>query len=238
MSPAEFAVLLLAAAAGGAVQSVLGFGAAVTTVPALAVVAPDLLPVASLFAMVPLISVMAWRGRAVADWPAGRRMLLARVPGVAVGSVIVLALDTRAITVLVAAILLVAVASMARGWSIPITPRTQLVAGFTSGVTGTSTGLGGPPLALLYRDVAGAGMRATLSVVFLGGVAMSLSSLAAVGEVTGRHARIGLAMGLATVLGLALAHPVVERFEPSTLRRGVLAWAAVGAVVALGRAVT
>ncbi len=236
MTPLELATLLLAAAAGGAVQSALGFGAAVMTVPALAVVAPELLPVASLFAMLPLITTMAWQGRGQVDRRAAVRMLVARVPGVAIGSWIVLQLDTRAITVLVAAILLLAVASMAQGWTVPITPRNQALAGFTSGVTGTSTGLGGPPVALLYRTVAGPSMRATLAVVFLGGVLLSLSSLAGLGEVSARHANVGLSMGAATVLGLVAARPLVARLEDRALRRGVLAWAAIGAVVAAVRA--
>ncbi len=207
------------------------------TVPALAVVAPELLPVSSLFAMLPLIATMAWRGRGELDHSAAKRMVLARIPGVAVGSLLVVTLDTRAITVFVAVILLVAVASMAQGWTVPITRRNQALAGFASGVTGTSTGLGGPPLALLYRSVAGAGMRATLAVVFFFGVMLSLSSLGLLGEVTATHARVGLAMGATALLGLLLARPLVARLQPEALRRGVLAWAAVGASVALGRAI-
>lgn len=236
MSPAEIIVLLLAAVAGGAVQSVLGFGAAVVTVPALAVIEPELLPVASLFAMLPLIATMAWRGRRVADLPAAGRMLLGRLPGVAVGSWLVVNLDTQALTLFVAVILLAAVASMSRGWHIPITPRTQAAAGFTSAVTGTSTGLGGPPIALLYQRVAGPSMRATLAILFFGGVLMSLASLALVGEVTWRDARIGVPMGGATLVGLLLAAPLVNRLSDRTLRRGVLGWAGIGAVIALGQA--
>ncbi len=206
------------------------------TVPALAVVEPELLPVASLFAMLPLIVTMAWRGRTQLDRHAAGRMIAARVPGVAVGSYLVVTLDTRAITIFVAVILLAAVASMAQGWTVPITPRNQMLAGFTSGVTGTSTGLGGPPLALLYRHVAGPAMRATLAVVFLGGVLLSLSSLALLGEVTARHGRIGLPMGLLAVVGLVVARPMADKLPEDALRRGVLVWAAVGATVALGRA--
>lgn len=228
---------MLAGVAGGAAQSVLGFGAAIIVVPALAIAEPELLPVASMFAMYPLIITMAWRGRAAADFPAAGRMFIGRIPGVAVGSWLVVTLDTRAITVFVAAILLFAVVSMARGWSIPITRRTETVAGFVSAVTGTSTGLGGPPVALLYRDVEGARMRATLATLFLTGTTLSLSVLAVLGEVTARHASIGLTIGAGTVVGLVVVRGLVERMAPELLRQGILVWAATGAVVAVARAV-
>lgn len=236
ITPLEFLVLLAAAVAGGAVQSVLGFGAAVVTVPAMAVIDVTLLPMASQFAMLPLVSTMVWRGRRDIDLHGAGRMLLGRVPGVAVGAWLVVILDRRGLTIFVAAILLFAVASMARGWTIPITPRTEAAAGFTSGVTGTATGLGGPPTALLYRTVSGPRMRATLALLFLGGIAMSLSTLAVLGEVEGRHAAVGLSTGLGTVVGLFLAVPVVRRFTDDQLRRGVLVWAATGAIVAVVRA--
>jgi uncharacterized membrane protein YfcA len=238
LSEAQFAALLVAAVVGGAVQSVLGFGAAFVTIPAIALVAPELLPGASLFAMLPLVSTMAWRGRAVADRRSAGRMLVGRVPGVVVGSALVVAFSTQALTVFVAVILLTAVLSMSRGWSIEVTPRNQALAGFTSGITGTSTGLGGPPLALLYRSQAGPAMRATLSWLFFAGILLSLTTLTVLGEIASRHAQIGLPMGLAAAVGVLLASPLAGRLEPRHLRQGVLLWASAGAVVAAFRALT
>ncbi len=238
MTLLPFLVALAAAIAGGAIQSALGFGAAVTVVPALAVLAPELLPVASLCAMLPLVAAMAWRGRGEADVHGALRLLAGRVPGVGVGAWLVAVLDTRQLTMFVATILLVAVVSMARGWTVTVTPRTQAVAGFTSGVTGTSTGLGGPPLALLYRGEAAALMRGTLAIAFLGGVCLSLGTLTATGQVEAAAVRTGLALGGGTLAGLLLAAPLVHRLSDERLRHGVLAWASIGALVAVVRAVT
>lgn len=238
VSPLAYAVCLAAAVAGGAVQAALGFGGAVLLVPALAVVAPELLPAASLVAMLPLMAAMAWRGRQHVDAPGAGRLVAGRLPGVVVGTWIVAVFDTRQITVLVAAILLFAVASMARGWTVPLTPRNQALAGVVSGVTGTSTGLGGPPVALLYRGQAAIGMRATLAVALLSGALLSLASLAGTGAIGRRAVEVGALCGVGTLVGLAVAEPVVRRLPEDGVRLGILVWATVGALVAVLRAVT
>src|SRR6056297_1447084 len=94
------AVLLVAAAAvaGGVAQATAGFGAAFVTVPTLALVAPELLPGAMLVAILPLSTVMALRGWRDLDRAAAVRLMLGRLPGIALGTVIVAAAGVRLVT--------------------------------------------------------------------------------------------------------------------------------------------
>ncbi|MFW6010222.1 MAG: TSUP family transporter, partial [Actinomycetota bacterium] len=146
------AVLAVAAAAwlGGVAQSTLGFGAAFTTVPALALVAPELLPGSMVLAIIPLAVTMVVFGRSGLDRPAVVRITLGRLPGIAAGAVIVAFLPTRGLTAVIAVLLLAAVVSATFGWEVAVTGGREVGAGFLSGVTGTAAALGGPPLALLY----------------------------------------------------------------------------------------
>ena len=152
MSGPEIVFVALAALVGGAVQSVLGFGVAFTTVPALAVVAPELIPGAPLVAFLPMAVTMGVRERNHIDRDAAVRVAVARIPGIALGTVAVLVLSPDGIAAGVALILIAAVISTALGWTVPVTRTNERLAGVISGFSGTATGLGGPPLAVLYRE--------------------------------------------------------------------------------------
>ena len=60
-----------------------------------------------------------------------------------------------------------------------------MLAGATSGVLGTATAIGGPPMALVWQRKSGARLRGTMSGFFLVGSVMSIAALAATGAVDG-----------------------------------------------------
>jgi uncharacterized protein len=232
----ELTVLLLAVLVGGAVQSALGFGAAFTAVPALALVAPQLLPGSILVAIMPLsitMLVRQWRGvqrRAVG------RITIGRLPGIVLGASLVAILDVRSLTILIGVVLLCAVVASAAGWQVAVTGRREVAAGVVSGFTGTTAGLGGPPLALLYRASASEQLRPTLAGVWLVGSVPALGALAVAGSLTVQQVVAGGVLSLAMVAGLTLAAPAVARVADHHLRQLVLAWAGAGSVATLGRA--
>ena len=235
--PLALPAIALAAVLGGALQSTLGFGASFTLVPALAVFAPELLPGAVIVAIVPMSALMIARDRHGFDsWAVGR-VSLGRLPGIAAGGLVVAFLPLRWLTVAIAVVLLLAVASVAGGWRLEVTRAREVLAGAVSGLTGTAAALGGPPLALLYRESTGSVLRPTLAGVWLIGTVPVLIALALAGSLTTEQATAGVWLGVAMVVGLTAAAPAVARLADGTLRRLVLGWAAVGAVLALGRAV-
>jgi uncharacterized protein len=231
----EVAAVLFAAVLGGAVQSALGFGAAFTTVPALALLAPRLLPGSIIVAVLPLSVAMIAGQRHRLDHRAVGRITLGRLPGIALGGAVVAVLDVRALTAAVGVLLLGAVAASAGGWQVRVTAPREVAAGMVSGLTGTAAGLGGPPLALLYRGGAGEVLRPTLAGVWLVGSVPALGALALAGSLTVQQMWAGAAFAAAMIVGLTLAAPVVSRMADRHLQRLVLTWAAVGALAALLR---
>lgn len=229
--------VLLATWLGGVAQSTLGFGAAFATVPALALAAPELLPGSMVVAVLPLSVTMVALGRRHLDGRALARLTVGRLPGIVVGALIVAALPVRGLTVLIALALLAAVASSAVGWELAVTDRRELAAGFLSGLTGTAVALGGPPLALLYRGREGAVVRPTLAAVWAIGGVPTLIGLALVGEFTRAQAQAGAALSGVLLIGLWTGASLVKRVADDRLRLAVLWWAALGAVLALWRAV-
>ncbi len=233
---AGVALVVVATLMGGIAQSTVGFGAAFASVPALALVAPELLPGAVLTGMLPLTAWMAVIERRHLDRPAALRLSLARVPGIVIGTAIVVAADVQWLTLIVAVVLLTAVAASAMGWRIAVTPAREWVAGVVSGTTGAATALGGPPLALLYRHRDPAVVRPTLAVVWVVGIVLTLTSLGVAGEYTVVQAGAGAVLSLVVLCGLLVSRPVIARVSPSAIRTAVLWWAGVGGVAALVRA--
>lgn len=235
MTGLEILVVVLSAVAGGAVQATLGFGGSFIMVPAVAVLVPEALPGAVLLGLLPLTAWVAWRDRRAVDRTAFVRISVGRVPGMAAATAVVALAPDRVLTLVIAGVLLLAVGATAAGWSVAPTRATQGVAGVVSGFTGTAAALGGPPLAILYRDAAGDDRRGTLSSVFALGIVIGLAMLATVDEFGAGDAPMGLLLGASLTGGALLMAPVVRRFSDDALRRAVLVWAAVGAVAALVR---
>lgn len=230
------ALVLVSAMLGGIAQSTVGFGAAFATVPALALVAPDLLPGTVLVAMLPLTTLMAVVERGRLDRAAATRLAVARVPGIVLGTLIVVVADARTLTFVVGGVLLAAVAASALGWHLAVTPAREWTAGVISGVTGAATALGGPPLGLLYRNRDPAEVRPTLAVVWSVGIAVTLTSLAIAGEFSLVDALVGVLLSLAVLTGLLVSRVIIARVTPSQIRAAVLWWAGFGGVAAVLRA--
>ncbi|MFC5380699.1 sulfite exporter TauE/SafE family protein [Aquipuribacter nitratireducens] len=248
--PVVAVACLLAVGLGALVQGVLGFGLALLSVPVLALLAPELVPVAVLVAVLPLTVLQAVRERAHLDLRGLGWALVGRVPGGAVGALAVAWLPVRGLQVLVAAVVLLAVAASVRAdrrVEAPGAPararpgrsprRTSLtLAGALSGVGGTTAGIGGPPMAIAYRNAAGGTLRATLATFFLVGALLSIGSLVAVGEVSRADLVAGAVLVPAVLVGYVAAAPLRRRLAAGRLRRGVLGLSAVAGTALLAQA--
>lgn len=228
-------LVVTAAVLGGVAQATVGFGAAFATVPALALTAPELLPGAMLVAALPLSVTMAIVGRAELDRVSATRLMVGRFPGIVVGTAIVLVVDVRWLTAIVAVVLLAAVAAAAGGWRVTVTPRLELVAGVVSGVTGAATALGGPPIALLYRERDPAVVRPTLGLVWAVGIVLTLLGLSLIGSFTVVQAAVGALLSVLLLAGLLLSRPLLRVWPPHRIRSAILWWAGVGGIAALIR---
>lgn len=167
----------LAALAGAIVQSATGFGFALLAGPSLyAVMAPDK-AVALLLILGLCVNVLVLGGerrRLQVDWGGLKPAMLAAVPGLPLGAVLVRVLPADALRIAIGVIVCALVADrMLR--RAPVGGRaapgrsTAVAAGFSAGVLTTSTTTNGPPLALWLggRGLEPAVVRDTVSAAFL-----------------------------------------------------------------------
>lgn len=236
MSPVEMALAIAVVALGATVQRTVGFGAALVSVPLLLLIDADLVPGSFVVANLSLIGMMAIGTGGHAD----RRGVRWMVVGLPVGTVLAigaLALVPEDLLAVVAGgIVLAAVLAVALYGGVAIRPRSLWTAGVLSGFMGTTAGVGGPPLALLYSRAPGDTVRATLSRVFLANWVLVLGALALTGRLGRAEVLAGLVMMPGGFLGVLAGRRVSARVEPSQLRTAVLLLSATSAVAAIVQA--
>jgi uncharacterized membrane protein YfcA len=231
-------LVALAVGVGALVQGSIGFGSNLVAVPVLALANPEALPATLTLVVIPLVTAMAIREHHHMDRVGVTWITLGRIPGTALGAWVVAVVSGATLSVLLGGGVLVAVALTAFSGPVPVNRVTTTSAGFASGVMGTATSIGGPPMALLYQHHEGAVLRATLAWAFAFGTALSLVGLLIGGVIHLWHLALAAALLPALAIGLALSAFVVGRIEGRWLRPAVLAFAAATAVLAIVRGLT
>ncbi len=228
-------LVVVAATAGGLVQSVVGIGLGLLTTPVVALVEPSLVPVMPLWLGLGTAGTMMFQEHAHVDWRALWWTMPARVPGVVLGAWLVGAATDSDIALGVGLMVLVAVAITARGFVVPFNPATLSAAGFASGVTGTATSIGGPPIAIVFAGREAATVRSTLAVFFFVGVLLGLGGLWAVGEVTADANALAALCMPGVLIGIAVGTRLRPRLQGRHFRAGVLLVCALSAAALLAR---
>jgi uncharacterized membrane protein YfcA len=174
------AIVLVAAC----VQGTIGIGFALLVAPVVALLRPELLPVSLLVLMLPLNLFTAWRERQALDWKGGNWITLGRAFGALAGAAVLVAVSPHALRLLIgAATILAAIATLVAPAFSP--NRTAFfTVGLFTGISETSTGIGGPPLALAYQHHRPEVLRSTVAACFLVGELLSLGILGVAGRVT------------------------------------------------------
>lgn len=221
----------LAVLLGAVVQGTVGFGAALIAAPVIAMLDPTLMPAALLIVTVSLPVLSVLRERQAADWQGLRWSLLGRAPGTAVGALAVTRLPADMLALGVTVMVLAAVGLSLSTWRPTTTPPTLLTAGFISGVTGTATSIGGPPMALVYQHEQGARLRSTLGLNFVVGATFSLISLVVTGSITRYQVFTGLALLPFLIVGFLVSGPLRRVIDGPYTRPAVLVVAAASALV-------
>lgn len=225
----------LAIFVGAVVQGSVGFGMGLVAAPVLALLDPSVMPGAIQVTnmTLPLFTLaMEWRR---VDWRGLGFAVLGRLPGSFIGGVIVVYISAYHLGVFVGVMVLVAVALTARAVSLPRNGWTVTSAGFVSGITGTATGIGGPPIALVYQTAKGPQIRATLAMFFCLSAAQSLVILAVVGHLPARALSTGAVLVLPMIAGFLVSGPLRRYLDGGKVRVAVLAVASASALALIGQ---
>lgn len=235
LSVAALLVVGLAVLLGAAVQGSVGLGLGLLAAPVFALVDPSLVPGTILLTTSVLPVLTSLRELQDVDWRGLGYALAGRAPGTAVGVWVVATQSPATTAVIVAVVVLGAVGLSVTTWHARPTRSALLAAGAISGVSGTATSVGGPPVALLYQRSPGSTVRSTMGLYFLVGNVTSVSALALAGEVGTRDLQRALVLLPFLVCGFLLSGPLRRHVDGPRLRIAVLVLSAASAVALLLR---
>ncbi len=207
------------------IQGAVGVGFALIVAPVFSLVQPTLIPVALLIIMLPLNFYVAARERHGLDKSGLGWITLGRTIGTFIGVAILLIISARALNIFVGlSTVLAAVLSLAAPSFVP-GRKTLATAGLVTGVTETATGIGGPPLALVYQHHPGPVLRSTIAACFLIGEIISLVILALTGKLDSALILDSLKLMPAVLAGAFLSRLVHRRIGGKALRAAVMIFA-------------
>lgn len=207
---------------GTVVQASIGFGLAIIAAPFLFALSADYVPGPITLVALLLSIMMTLKHRQNISMAGLGAAVLGRVPGSIAGGLLLLWADARTLSLWIGLSVLLAVAASLSRLRIRPTPWRMAVAGFLSGVMGTSTSIGGPPLALLLQHEAAESMLSNLSAFFLVSCLMSLAVQAPAGYMNGSHVLLSLPLLPAAVLGYWVAGRYAHRIPQRYIRMGSL----------------
>jgi hypothetical protein len=220
------------------VQCSIGFGKALIALPVLAFIDPVFAPGPLMIggalsgALVLLRDRSALHVEGVAfAWPG-------QLAGIGIAALLLQWFPLERMDLLLGITLLAAVLLTGGGLHVEITRRALVVTGVLSGFMGMLSALAGAPLGILYQKETGPRLRSTLSgLLFIGSLSVVVSLW-----VTGRLGRdewqATLLLLPGTLLGFAISYRVAPFLDIGYTRRAVLAFAGLGGLALIVRALT
>ena len=231
MSWEQLALISGVVLVAGFVQGATGVGFALIVAPVLGLLHPALLPVCVLVLMLPLNVYVLWRERSALDKPGATWITVGRVVGTAGGLWVLVVLNLNQLNIVVGVSTIAAVLATMLAPSFTPGRRAFLASGLVTGITETATGIGGPPLALIYQHQPVSVMRSTIALCFLAGELVSLATLLVAGRIDAAQMTAAAQLLPALIIGAMLSHVIHHRVNTQFLRAFVLLFALVSGLV-------
>ena len=204
------------------VQGAVGIGFALIMAPIFGFIDASYLPVTLLILMLPLNFLVAWRERDQIDRRGASWITFGRFFGTFLGMAVLFALSIRQLEIAVGLLTVLAAVVALLSPAFAPKPVASLGVGVFTGITETATGIGGPPLALLYQHAPGPVLRSTVATCFLVGEIISLVILLFAGRVEASQFRAALYLIPAVLIGSWLSQRVHSLIKGPGLRLAVL----------------
>jgi uncharacterized protein len=216
------------------VQSSIGFGLAIIAAPLLFFVDPLYVPAPITVSALTLSLANASKYRHAISLHGLKYAVLGRVPGTVAGGLLLFWIDQQLLALWLGISVLLAVGLSLSNIVLKPTNRAMFAAGFLSGFMGTSSSIGGPPMALVLQHQENDFIRANLAAFFIVSSIMSLLMLASVGRFGMEHLLISLPLMPASLAGYWVAMRTIHLISHQNLRRFSLFLCALAGSAAIG----
>ncbi len=222
---------------GSLVQAVTGLGAGLIIVPLLALISYELIPGPVIFSSLVLTSVMAYRGRGAINYTNFKTVISGVLAGSIIAAVYISLIPATKIGLSFGILILIAVLLSIKSPDIKLSGKIYLGTGILSGFMGTSVGIGGPVLALLYQHQSGPVIRATLALLFFLSSLIMLVALHFSGRFSLDEMISGAVLIPGFIIGYILSPTLVKYIDKGYTRPAVLIISMASALVLIARSI-
>jgi hypothetical protein len=218
------------------VQASVGIGLSLIAAPVLMLIDRALVPGPLLTSSIVLGVLMALRDRDAIDTYHLRWALLGRVAGTIPAAWLLTVISARSFDLFFGVVVILGVGLSLIHPRLRPTPRLVVTAGGLSGLMGTISGVGGPPLAILYQHSPPAELRGTMSTFFVVGCSVSVGMLAVAGLYGPSEMLLSLALIPGIVVGFTLSRFTVRLLGGGAVRPTIVVLSLAASGVVLARA--
>ena len=236
IEPLQLAIALAVVTLGSAVQASVGLGLGLIAAPILLLLYPPFVPGPLMASGIVMVMLVAHRDRTHIDFAGLRYGLAGRVVGTLAAGFFLAVASTRVFDLVFGVLVLLAASISAIGFHVSPGPRNTAIAGALSGLMGTISAIGGPPLALLYQGEGTERLRGTLSGFFILGGSFTLLVLAGVGRFGKQEIVLAALLTPAAILGFLISLPLRDRVSSTAAQRLVIGLSMACGVTVLWRA--
>jgi len=156
-----------------------------------------------------------------------------RIVGAGLGASLLTLIPRENLSLLFGATVLLAVLISLTGVRLSPSPINILGAGTISGLMGTTSSVGGPPLALVYQRQKGPRIRGTLAVIFIFGAVISIISLAFIGRFGLTEIQAGVILFPGIILGFLLSSRTAKILDREFTRLAVLVASSISGIIVI-----
>ncbi|WOH36097.1 sulfite exporter TauE/SafE family protein [Thalassotalea fonticola] len=214
-------IAIVAVTLGAALQSLAGFGIGVIAAPILVMIDPAFIPAPILMMGLVLSLLNTIHYRQQLKFGNIGVALLGRITGSLLAVMLLLLLPPVFFTLCFALFIMLCVFLSYSHFHIKYSPRNLLIGGFFSGLAGTTTSVGGPPIAMVYQNSELNSTRAELGLFFLIATLISLTLLLISGNFSYYQLQLTLPLLPAIFLGFGISLWLGKRFKPHYLKPAI-----------------
>lgn len=204
---------------GSYVQSSIGFGLAIIAAPILFFIDPIYVPAPITVCALTLSLANAAKHRRAVSLGDLKFAILGRVPGTLAGGALLVYIDPDALALFLGGSVIFAVAISISTVMFRATKGALFSAGVLSGFMGTTSSIGGPPMALVMQHEGSDYIRANLAAFFIVSCIMSLTMLSTIGLFGLTQIKMSLPLLPATLAGYWVAMKTLHLISHENLRR-------------------
>jgi uncharacterized membrane protein YfcA len=220
---------------GALLQGSVGFGLGLIGVPLLVLIDPVYVPGPVLFAAFFLNLLIFLRERHAIHIKGLHWAVIVRITGAISGAMILIAIPQKSVSVMFGLMVLLAIGISLVGFHPKLTSTNIFGAGVASGIMGTTSSIGGPPMALIYQKQEGPTIRGTLSGIFIFGTIISLIALTIIGRFGFGEINATAVLMPGVFLGFLLSNRSTKILDRGFTRTAVLVTSAISGIVVILR---